>query len=107
MLFAQLPDNCKTAIYTKFIFKEFLWKFRRFFRFCRMQECSLGLLQKQSNGKVNVVKNIDKFNNTLIENQLVNNADLEAHDLGLCQLKYPYFEYSDDSYCEFMLQIMS
>lgn len=33
MLLAQLPDSCKIALYTDFIFKDFLWKFRRIFRF--------------------------------------------------------------------------
>ena len=30
-LLSQLPGSCQTEIYTKFIFRNFLWKFRRFF----------------------------------------------------------------------------
>ena len=32
-LFSQLPPSCKKEIYTSFLFKEFLFKFRRFFSF--------------------------------------------------------------------------
>lgn len=39
-LFSQLPPSCKIEIYTNFLFKEFLFKFRRFFSFrIERQEC--------------------------------------------------------------------
>ena len=32
MLLEQLPDMCKKDLYTKFLFKDFLYKFKRLFR---------------------------------------------------------------------------
>jgi hypothetical protein len=46
-LLNQLPVDCQINLYTKFLFKDFLWKFRRLFSFVKSSQAS-GLFQKHT-----------------------------------------------------------
>ena len=51
MLMSQLPSSCQTEIYTQFIFRNFLWKFRRFFSLKMSEIASFQMVIKEKFGK--------------------------------------------------------
>jgi hypothetical protein len=81
MLLDQLPDVCKIALYTDFIFKDFLWKFRRTFRFYKNHFQEFTIFRKVR-GQVRV-ENPKKF------------------------MQYPYYTFDDNIYAQFMLNFMN
>lgn len=51
LMLMQLPPIIQTEVYTDFLFKDFLWKFRRIFRFSCVQLASFSMLGKRKKGK--------------------------------------------------------
>ena len=56
-LLDQLPDSSKIMLYTDFIFKDFIWKFRRFFRFNRDNIQEFTIMKKDCKRKLTIYKN--------------------------------------------------
>lgn len=85
---SQLPSSCQTEIYTQFIFRNFLWKFRRFFSLKMSEVASFQMVVKEKFGKE---CHFDK-----------------EDELGQRQnLKFPYYTFDNENYNQFMLQMMS
>ena len=119
----KLPDYIQTKIYTEFLFQDFLWKFRRLFRFSSNNTISFAFLKKDQckrksiriNTKVNKLK---KKRTTLldeIKDRKLNDDDKkedsdfdsdESVELDM-KIQFPFFEYKDNIYCEFMLKLMN
>ena len=62
MLYDQLPAECQMTIYTEFLFKEFLFKFRRFFNL-RKPQIDIELLKEHTKNK----SMLNKFDNKSLE----------------------------------------
>lgn len=86
-LLSQLSIDCKMDLYTKFIFKDFIQIFRRFFQFNKAG-CSVNNLYKRKGShKVSI--------------ELTNDAKETKN------ISYPFYTFKDVNYCEFMEQIMN
>ena len=55
MLLAQLPDEVIIEIYKNFLYKDFLFKFRRMFNLYHMPRRFFGFMQKKADDSLQVV----------------------------------------------------
>lgn len=95
----QLPKSCQTAIYTQFIFKDFLWQFRLFFNFNKVQFHQYNMISKEN-----------KFNDASFSNYIkYKQIQLPDGSLSLAGLSfpYPYWTFRDDTYCGFMIDLLN
>ena len=92
---SQLPSSCQTEIYTQFIFRNFLWKFRRFFSLKISEIASFQMVVKKDFGKE------CKYDTKTMT------ADEKDVYGKRWNLKFPYYTFDNENYNQFMLQMMS
>ena len=56
MLLAQLPDDCVIEIYKNFLYKDFLFKFRRLFNLSFKPRKFFGFISKKPDDKLDLVQ---------------------------------------------------
>ena len=121
ILMQKLPSNIQTKIYTDFLFKDFLWQFRRLFRFTSNDSLNFAMLTKhkgcQKSLKLSSNMKLRK-KKTLLEQYIIqklkakkddsDNGDSdESEEISTMKIRFPYYEYKDSVYCEFMLKLMN
>ena len=94
MLLEQLPTKVRISIYTDFLFKEFLWSFRRFFNFNIMYSAQEGMLSKEGKKfKLKILTSVyDK---------------IDAKNNFLIGLYFPFYTLQNAEYSQFMICIMN
>lgn len=96
---SQLPESCQINIYAKFLFKDFLFKFRFFFNIRNSyQDFPLNKRSKQNQPNVFKVKAL-KYKKIQFSNGKI----------GLMgkSFPYPFYTFDDQSYSRFMVEMLN
>ena len=103
-LYNQLPFGTQVAIYTDFLFKEYLWKFRRHFSFRKESNKDYNfrsvLIRMRLQMKTQrELKNMSERNYENLEESNIP----ESKSLGI---EFPFYNFRDQEYSKFMVKLM-
>lgn len=94
MLLAQLPDECVIENYKNFLYKDFLFKFRRLFNLSFMPRRFFGFMQKKTDDTL-----------MMVGEWTYSRQKLLSQEFG--QLPFPYYTFNTKINSSFMIQLMN
>ena len=97
-MLTQLPASCQQMIYKDFLFKEFLYTFRRFFQFKVEQD-----LYKDSGSQ----RKSMMFGFNFIKYELKEQEDGTYSLNKNIKINYPYYTFKDDNFSLFMINLLN
>lgn len=98
LMMQQLPKSCQIAIYTQFIFREFLHQFRLFFNFTVVSCNPYNIVSKKNQTLDTRFSNYIKYARMRLPDGKVTLSGRE--------FPYPYYTFQDDTYSGFMIDLL-